>query len=93
MAIITRIGILNPCIPSSSYTGNVHVFSAHADANGLVNFVESMNTYLTRIYSVHGESEALKSLYRRLPRVRKWIPNPMEERDVKGVKRVEVAKM
>ena len=68
---------------------SINCFSAHADANGLVNFVESMNVYPSRIYLVHGERDALESLYRRLPKVRKWIPKSGDVHEVRGVRRVE----
>jgi hypothetical protein len=48
-----------------------------------------MNVYPSRIYLVHGEREALESLYRRLPKVRRWIPKSGDVHEVGGVRKVE----
>lgn len=61
---------------------NVSAFSAHADEDGLVGFVEGMDYYPRRIYIVHGEEEAARNLLARLPKVRKSIPERGEEADL-----------
>jgi hypothetical protein len=38
---------------------------------------------------VHGEREALEGLYRRLPKVRRWIPKSGDVHEMKGVRKVE----